>query len=81
MQFIGLYDINGKEIYESDIIEITFSDGMTKVKYKVFYFEEGAFFQLENINDSYDLETFCGLSKNQFKVIGNTYENLEIISN
>ena len=66
MQFTGLKDIEGKEIYEGDIIlgynnphVVTFADGAFYLTYK---------------NSSVRLSRTCGA----LKIIGNIYENPEL---
>jgi len=61
MQFTGLYDINGKEIFEGDIIK------------KHFEYSE-----IEIIKDIRFLPTY-DLSKSE--IIGNIFENPELITN
>jgi uncharacterized phage protein (TIGR01671 family) len=76
MQFTGLYDKNGKEIYEGDIVQ---TDDYSK----------GAFFGInqpvKNIVINYEeLSTGIGfriLHKDSAKVIGNIYENPELLHN
>ena len=80
MQYTGLKDCEENRIYEGDVVEITWADNKTKRKYKVFYFKEGAFFQLENLENEDELETLCGWSQSQLKVLGNIYENTELLS-
>lgn len=70
MQYIGLNDKNGKEIYELDII-----------KYKgenwIVYFAGGvASFRLSLISD----EDYCDISEGEdYEIIGNIYDNLELL--
>ena len=71
-QFTGLYDKNGKEIYEGDVIKYTqhhFNTDMTKEKVKV-------------VKWKYDkwgvYETNAGES--DIEIIGNIYQNPELIT-
>lgn len=70
MQFTGLLDKNGKEIFEGDIIQD--EDGWKKVvTYNEDVWEEGC----------YHYAGFSFLnSADQIEVIGNIYENPELIS-
>ena len=81
MQSTGLKDKNGKEIFEGDILEVTDKHNWLEV---VSYSQEKAMFVTEEINREfkvpesplYDLldSTFL-----KFKVIGNIYENPELL--
>lgn len=79
-QFIGLYDINNKEVYEGDIVELGFMD--TKYYsniYKVVYSEKFAGFFLtglysdeESRSSLLDISEYI-IKKYKIEVTGNTY--------
>ena len=70
-QFTGLKDINGKEIYENDLISLT--DDLEDPIYKVIFDE--AKFEIIGGGVCYDLgEEFMDC-----EVIGNVHENLELL--
>lgn len=89
-QFTGEYDLNKKEIFDKDIVELLgyhdgkyYSDGIFKIEYK-----EGCFgisYGKVNLDSS---ELFLAArtylyNKNQkyvFKIIGNIYETPELLS-
>ena len=72
IQYTGLTDKNGKEIYENDIVLWKNSDG-EEVKDKVVFFM-GAF-RMRNM--SFTLYDY--MDSNIFEVIGNIYENNDLI--
>lgn len=73
MQFTGLHDKNGKEIWEGDIVE-WFSqeshDDIERYYYKVeepIEFKGGAFYPV------------CTMPESEYEVIGNIFENPELL--
>jgi len=74
MQYTGLKDKNGKEIYEGDVV----ISEMTKIKYHVIFDDDGCFRGVENQKAS------CLITKidfNKSEIIGNIYENSELLKN
>lgn len=74
MQYTGLHDKNGKEIWENDIVEITRECIYEK---GIIIFKDGCFFikSKENLLALYN----CELSNYKIKIIGNIYDNPELL--
>lgn len=76
MQFTGIHDKNGKEIYEGDII----SNGYEKCI--VVWVKKYAGFMLKLINKEYEDKEWTNPMidlRNDEEVIGNIYENPELL--
>lgn len=79
MQFTGLLDKNGKEIYEGDIVELEFVGGQIESGV-ISYFEESAGFKWTSTDPS-DKDNYW-LNQSDYtlrKVIGNIYGNPELL--
>lgn len=89
MQYIGLNDRQGEQIYEGDVVEIV--DGPTLhpdncyigTKFKVFYNQESCSFMMQDIYDEDNTQYFDldlgGIPPKYLEVIGNIYENKELL--
>lgn len=72
MQYTGLKDEYGDEIYEGDIVTLH------NRKHRVIFNTEGARFVLRN--DEFELEiTFINHNNERMEIVGNIYENPELI--
>jgi len=101
MQFTGLEDKNGVEIYELDIVQIPYIDPVGHIHYgtdgkKIVVEFENGMFGFHTNTKFCPLENYIGKTKGEYvpnhgnktmywdfigKVIGNIYENPELINN
>lgn len=85
MQYTGLKDKNGKEIYEGDMFQCISGTGATMMQGKI-YFDDGCFrmkygYQKPKKNDRKDYFLSCSIDYGVTKtleVVGNIYENPEL---
>ena len=73
-QFTGLHDKNGKEIYEGDVVEITYK-GEEDIG-KIIYEYNGFTVDVMNMNKPYGR---VDLIARYIEVIGNIYENSNLL--
>lgn len=74
MQSTGLFDKNGKEIFEGDVVVVLDSS------YTVFYDDKTASFRLQPHDKRWNTDYMSNYAHdNSFEVIGNIYENPELV--
>ena len=75
MQYTGLKDMREKEIYEGDIVKLRANHGIGVVK----YYDEWGAFVIEYIKPKPLVVLGISYYKEDIEVIGNIYENPELI--
>lgn len=79
MQYTGLKDKNGKEIYEGDIVKNFRTDGSLKIG-KIFYNKKRVRFEIDvKGDDFYSFYTAVGDICPQVQIIGNIYEHKNLL--
>nr|DAK40671.1 MAG TPA: YopX protein [Caudoviricetes sp.] len=81
MQSTGLFDKNGKEIFEGDVIAIEVDDTGTPINARVFQNSEIGILMFHVFEDDEDVPMVELLEDNSvvFAIIGNIYENQDIL--
>lgn len=79
MQYTRIKDKNGKEIYEGDILKYNFPfDGRLKHVSPVKFLETEASFGIKDIYGN-EIPLYRITANNYFEVVGNIYENSELL--
>jgi uncharacterized phage protein (TIGR01671 family) len=85
MQFTGLYDCEGKEIYEGDIVKILNESPLTKKEYWYPVYQiinEGWSFKIKWINGGKSIDSaefHIQHWKDTVQIIGNIFENEQLL--
>ena len=90
MQFIGLYDINGREIYEGDIVSFWSTSYLNQLLYgednvlepkigTIVWNEELMKFEVEVEVEEFIPNFSKSYDDNQMEIVGNIYENPEYL--
>ena len=83
MQYTGLKDKEGKEIYEGDLVEYGISKMVGHNKRKemglVIWENDGAYFRIKNLDSDMGISFSSYFDQLWTKIIGNIYENPELI--
>ena len=84
MQFTGLVDKHGKEIYESDIVYLQTKNALTNEPFEMVgevFWRDGKYsgWGLRNNRIHYN-HTMYGFPHDECKIIGNVFENKELLN-
>lgn len=79
MQFTGMYDVNGKEIYEGDIVDVP-HQGLFVVSYNCEKgMSAGWYLQIGDFERWTTMEARHNEDGDNYKVVGNIYENKDFV--
>jgi len=84
--FTGIKDVNGKEIYEGDIVKLLGLNNNERVAEIVFSKENASFNVKEKVEGEGEIIhywdfSFLSRCKTKIEVIGNVFENKELLEN
>lgn len=78
MQYTGIKDANSNRVFEKDIVRITTTQtGKTRIG-EVIYYKDNACFLIETTNEDYFTFMSCDITR--IEVLGNIYENKELLN-
>ncbi|WP_416044662.1 YopX family protein [Clostridium tyrobutyricum] len=78
MQYTGLKDKNGVEVYEGDILKLFYGKENTPLTTTKVYFNEEGYWDSKNLSEQHPFRAcYGGFSK--CEVIGNIHENPELL--
>ena len=77
LKFTGLKDVNGKPIYEGDIVHVVTGDGYRRTGKVIFEQEQGCY-MVDNGWDKYPFNRF-GYERDTLEVLGEVHENPELL--
>ena len=80
MQNTGLKEKNGNDIYDSDIVKVTWGSGKI-VFYEVKYYGSLGYHYLRDTKNKEDDDIICIYDYSQMDVIGNVFDNPELLKN
>lgn len=78
MQYIGIDDVNGKRVYEKDIVRITTTQTEETRRGEVIYYNDNAMYLVETTMGDYF--TFMSQDIKRVEVLGNIHENRELLN-